>query len=495
MKKVIKNVSAIIAVSLVLCLSGCNSDKVSSKSTQASQKNDYELFEEQLKTLDNVISVERVNGDSDFKATFKVYFNSLLEPGNITNEETFVQKALVGFSGYDKPNTLIPSGYSLGNDLYPNSRNEIAYWLEGNLIEIEHRYFGESIPTGRQRSDGNYDGSYWQYLTTKNAAEDVHAFVTQLKKLLKGNWIVSGEGLSGRAEELYCYYHDEDVDVTLATTAPVNKNGISTEEDARQRALLNEVLIWFLERRNVEYEDGITFKDKLFKEKITEENVYHNECCTPDVFYEVSVMEFTGERWKEYATKDTFSIFEKFFNLPNDEATAINKNGIEKTKKEYLFDALSEVTGMTKVYGMDLAATIIRESTGLGTYSYNFSYLRNVVEAEKAKNPATRAKITINQGNEDSLNYDLFFSEAERELFNFDNKTYNALKNYFNNSKKQTVMIYGLSSPWYNTRMNITDKDNIHIYVNPAYGTFASIVTFDKASRNEIVALIKEHLG
>ena len=101
-------------------------------------------FEEQLRSLPNVESVQAMNIKSDFKGTvYKVYFKSPLDPTDIS-KGTFRQKAFVGFAGYERPNCLMTTGYMLSDAaaLKRIAENEAAYILEGNLIAVEHRYFG-----------------------------------------------------------------------------------------------------------------------------------------------------------------------------------------------------------------------------------------------------------------------------------------------------------------------------------------------------------------
>ena len=78
-----------------------------------------------------------------------VYFNSLLDPSD-ASKGTFRQKAYIGFAGYDKPNCLATTGYELSSEkslTVQNAEFENAFILNGNLVAVEHRYFGESVPT------------------------------------------------------------------------------------------------------------------------------------------------------------------------------------------------------------------------------------------------------------------------------------------------------------------------------------------------------------
>ena len=58
------------------------------------------------------------------------------------------------------------------------------------------------------------------------------------------------------------------------------------------------------------------------------------------------------------------------------------------------------------------------------------------------------------------------------------------------------VIIYGSSDPWYAVRPDdVTDRDNISIYVNPNYPHTTGISNFPTATKNEMMNKIKTILG
>ncbi len=57
--------------------------------------------------------------------------------------------------------------------------------------------------------------------TSKNAADDLHAIITSLKRLLKGKWLAQGSSKGGLTSNLLCYYHPEDLDLTIPYVAPL----------------------------------------------------------------------------------------------------------------------------------------------------------------------------------------------------------------------------------------------------------------------------------
>ena len=88
------------------------------------------------------------------------------------------------------------------------------------MIAVEHRYFGRSVP----------DPVQWQYLTVKNAADDMHKIVTAMKTVYGGKWVATGTSKGGQTSLFYKSYYPDDVDATVAYVAPVNL----AQEDPRQ---------------------------------------------------------------------------------------------------------------------------------------------------------------------------------------------------------------------------------------------------------------------
>jgi len=127
-----------------------------------------------------------------------------------TNGAEFQQRVFVTHVGYDKPVVLNTEGYAA---MGPGSSGELAAMLGScNVVTVEHRYFGSSAPSPLD----------WKHLTVKNAADDLHAIVSSLKKLYAGKWISTGTSKGGQTALFYKCYYPDDVNATVAYVAPVN---------------------------------------------------------------------------------------------------------------------------------------------------------------------------------------------------------------------------------------------------------------------------------
>jgi len=142
-----------------------------------------------------------------------------------TNGAEFQQRVFVTHVGYDKPVVLNTEGYAA---MGPGSSGELGAMLGScNVVTVEHRYFGSSVPSPLD----------WKYLTVKNAADDLHTIVSSLKKLYAGKWISTGTSKGGQTALFYKCYYPHDVNATIAYVAPIHV----AQEDPRFYAFLNTV--------------------------------------------------------------------------------------------------------------------------------------------------------------------------------------------------------------------------------------------------------------
>ena len=493
-----KAIFASFAAALILIFAACsNSDGGLTILPPASEES--HAFEEALKALQNVESVEKVREKSDFKGTvYKVYFNSLLDPSD-SSKGSFRQKAYIGFAGYDKPNCLMTTGYSLSDKaaLARYSENEAAFILQGNLIAVEHRYFGESVRTDKKRSDG---ADYWEYLTTENAAEDLHAIVSQLKTIFKGKWVAQGASKGGLTANLFCYYHPEDVDVTMPYVAPLCNAQADTrlfkfvyteagDKDSRYsgsaadyRELLTNIQIWLLEKRDQPYEVGKTFKEKY----IELSNSASSEPISPDLaafYYDMSVGDFPMGVWQYKDVKD-FADLKTFYNLTNDDDESTDSNGKRQSKKSFLLSEILNDSG-----GDTLLPYVFQSFCELGNYRLDFSYLRQAIAAK-----GNSATITIAPDQEMTV-YQTEFSDAEKALFaKYTPAIHDNLINWINTTDEQVIMIYGNSDPWYSVRIPDVSRDNVHIFVHPYNNHYSAIENFPEPQKKEIEDLLRKYL-
>ncbi len=102
--------------------------------------------------------------------------------------------------------------------------------LGANQIQVEHRYFGTSLPL---MSTADYS-----FLTIRQAADDHHRIVRLLRTLYTGAWISTGGSKGGMASVYHRRFHPHDVDGTVAYSAV---NNVDDRDDAAYLRFLDTV--------------------------------------------------------------------------------------------------------------------------------------------------------------------------------------------------------------------------------------------------------------
>jgi len=198
-------------------------------------------FDKLLFELPDVI-FEKIKTPSDYEAAYKLMIKQPIDHNNPAHGY-FYQKAYLSHKGLDKPTVMITQGYNVGR----NSVGELADLLQANQINIEHRYYGESIP----------DSIEYKYLTLEQATADLHQINTIFREIYKEKWIATGISKGGQTSIYYRYFYPEDVDVSVPYVAPLNiereetriydfLDTIGTEEC---RSKIHDVQVRILENR------------------------------------------------------------------------------------------------------------------------------------------------------------------------------------------------------------------------------------------------------
>jgi len=120
----------------------------------------------------------------------------------------FYQKVFLTHKGSQNVNVMVTEGYSCRrNRIY-----ELTSLLNANQIEVEHRYFGESMP----------DSLDYQYLNLEQATADLHKINQILRRIYTGKWVSTGISKGGATTIFYRYFYPDDIDVAVPFVAPIN---------------------------------------------------------------------------------------------------------------------------------------------------------------------------------------------------------------------------------------------------------------------------------
>lgn len=110
--------------------------------------------------------------------------------------------------GSDRPTVVETAGYQLWNDPY---RSEITRIVDGNQIDIEHRFFAPSLP---EHPD------WATQLTIRQVAADHHRVISAFRRLYDGRWLSTGDSKGGMAATYHRRWYPSDVTGTIAYVAP-----------------------------------------------------------------------------------------------------------------------------------------------------------------------------------------------------------------------------------------------------------------------------------
>ena len=142
---------------------------------------------------------------------------------------TFEQRVIVCHAGFDRPTVLVTEGYWADYALRPNYCEELARLLNTNIVVVEYRYFGESVP----------EACDWQYLTVANSLCDLHHVVEM--SAVGG---VKPENVKDYLDAGVCGF---GVGGPLVLSAAV-KSGDDAAIEARARLFTEAIRAWEAER-------------------------------------------------------------------------------------------------------------------------------------------------------------------------------------------------------------------------------------------------------
>ena len=170
---------------------------------------------------DDYSGAEEVGGEEANRragATVKVpsYTFSFEQPIDHNRPElgTYLQACRLRYKGAEKNVVVLTHGYNM--EYYDT---DLATHLDANQLNIEHRYFGQSLPEP-------FDNLDMTYLNSNQQARDIHNIVSTLKKYLfkTGKWASTGTSKDGITTALQAYWSDyykwTDFDVYVPFCAP-----------------------------------------------------------------------------------------------------------------------------------------------------------------------------------------------------------------------------------------------------------------------------------
>jgi hypothetical protein len=166
----------------------------------------FSSLEKKLFELPDVIFT-KVEVPSGFEAAYELSVKQPIDHNNLL-KGYFYQRVFLSHRGFKSPVVFVTEGYEQPK-IY---RNELTTILNANQVEVEHRYFGISMP----------DSPDYDYLNVEQEASDLHHINQLLKEIYPGKWVSTGISKGGQNSIYYRYFFPGDVDVTVPYVAPLN---------------------------------------------------------------------------------------------------------------------------------------------------------------------------------------------------------------------------------------------------------------------------------
>lgn len=381
---------------------------------------------------------------------------------------TFDQKVILFHIDYSNPMVFITEGYT-SNGASPYYGNELSPMFNTNMIEVEHRYFGESIPFMQDDTTITDETLNWDYMTAKNEAADLHRINTLFKKLYTGKWIATGISKGGQTTMFYTAYYPEDIDISIPYVGPLCKG----QEDGRHEPFLAE-FAGTPEDRAILYNFQVEFLKRratitpMFEELSQKQNLTYK--IPMEAVYDYCVLEFPFAFWQwGYDTK----------NVPDPKSA---------TDKE-MFDFMIKTSGPDYfAEGSSSAPFFVQAAKELGYYGYDTKPFKGLLTIEDAEGYLT----------------EIFVPQSQE--FKFDKYLYNDVRKFLAKTDSKMMFIYGEFDPWSavmpvapvkNEELKKKGKgrETMHLFIDPAGSHRARINTLPDEMKGEAIAIIKQWLA
>ena len=425
-------------------------------------------IEQRLSELDGVISVEKiwlVPFVSKFDERYIVTFSQPLDWEH-PEKGSFPQRVEVSLKKGSDITAMDTEGYLLMDEyMMLGVPLDIVEEYGASVVHPEHRFFGKSRPADMS----NDDTRYWEYMTSENAANDLHKVYTEMSKILGDVWFSCGTSYSGLMSNIYAHYFPEDMRVYCPTAAPF---ALSTSDGRMYEFVYTKIGDAFGKERGAELRKLVTdfqvdlLKNKkellpLYTEKVEASGLRFRDSI--DKLYDMNVLEFAVQIWQ--SNQQMFDSVKKVLALP--ETT-------EKEKEKKLEKELSTLLTVQPFedWSPDFMAWpyYVHTAKEIGRQSYDFSYLRKALA--DAGLPDT---LSVTEESEKTLFADLVFTEEQKKAFVYDPSFRDALDASIDTSPAKHLMIYGATDPWTSLRIHDTDNKNVKILFHPT-GTHVTIM-------------------
>jgi len=468
----IKFIMKKIFLSLFLLLSFCGTSAAS--------------FKDDLLKLNGVVSVDDIVQSGDSKPFAEKYIVTFTQYINWNNPDlgTFTQRVEIGFKGYDNVNVFNVGGYELYEDkIETDDEHEISKIYNGNYINVEYRFFSKSKPEGLSSEST----ALWEYLTDENASNDFHNIIEQLKEILSGRWVFTGESKGGQATNVFAYYFPNDADAYVSYVAPFC-DGIDDGRafNAIYTTIGNER---YGEEKAKEYRDlMLDFQVEAIKNRnylqplLVSGDFSEYPLITPSRDFEGKVTDLVFGVWQY---EQNFASFDEVMKI-TPRVDDVSTPDVKENQK-FLDGLFNLIKDDGSANGDWFLPYLIQAATENGNYGLRLQPLRD----ELAKIGLSLALTAKTEKNYLALSS---FTQEQLDTFKFNPAMRNKMLEWTETNTSNVIMIYGDSDPWYFMRLPETDNKNIHVFISSKDAHNIKIKNMEEELSTEIKALLSTWL-
>ncbi|HBG52904.1 MAG TPA: aminopeptidase [Rikenellaceae bacterium] len=458
--------------------------------TSRTQRSNLEM---QLSAIDGVTEVFRLES-TEFEEKFRIRLRQMINHDDIVYG-FFEQRVFIMHAGYDRPTIFVTEGYDAGYAARPGYREELSRLLNANLIVVEHRYFGESVPSPRR----------WDYLNVQSAMTDLHKIRQNLAALYPGKWIATGISKGGQTALMYRTLFPDDVDITVCYVAPLCQG---VEDGRHEPFIANKAGTPEARRKVLEFQkEVLSRRDSLMPlfEKFCDTTGLHFTRPVSDIF-DYCVLEYSFAFWQWGTDPETIPDLQS-------QNTVLFAHLLKIASPDYF------------VRDSPTMPFFIQAARELGYYGYDTTPFRFktprtrfVPEKEKKslsgkqKEPgqeAVQAKDSVQKapaGKWVTKKYpamelktanrylkDLFLPDFYKPRFN--KSMYRLQRDFVKKTDARMVFIYGEWDPWTAAAVPDPGKANVLYYVQPGGSHRARIATLPETMREALQKQLESWLN
>ena len=336
----------------------------------------------------------------------------------------FKQRVIVCHVGFDRPTILVTEGYFADYALNKSYQDELSKLLNANVIFVEYRYFGQSVP----------QPCNWDYLTVENSMYDLHHINQTFHQIYKNKWIATGISKGGQTTMFYRTFFPDDVAISVPYVAPLNKS----LEDGRHEPFLSKIVSNSSNRQHVK-----DFQMEVLKRKSQLLPYFKQYCQDRRLTFRLPIEEVYDYVVLEYA----FAIWQwgtPMSDIPTPEASdsALIRNLIIYSEPNYFSEQ--------SVF-LPFNVQAVRE---LGYYGYDTKPFKKYLSIKTAKDYMHKLMLP-----------------AEFSKLKFDKTLYKKTKKFLKKNDPRMMYIYGGIDPWGASGVAdmkfLRKKRNIKVHVLP----------------------------